>query len=790
MLNRTLLLSVIAIAVFALLLVSASTSVVAGEKGSDKRNTAFDLGNVIILGQGQSGAQNTSTVRNWFRNTFNNIFQEDAGEQRRETRTSPAAVSPASPIQPPKPPTAEEIRQSQVPNQGLRTGTGTASSTAAANTAQPSRTGIGAGTGASRGGSEERGGEENETSTQARLTALREGIFSDRAALVTAAQETRRAANTATNLVPNPSVPSLFDVDNYNAFPELPAPAPPWSSDIFSEGNRTPGQTASQQTPQRTDPSRGDLTIPVQNVNPGLRNPPGQNLVADTAVPARQIAQRGTALNIEPQQHERQILVSTSPRLLVEVEPPESVVIGQEGTYRIRITNIGDAPAEEVVVNAEIPAWIDIGHKDASDGGLIDQRRNDGSGLTDLEWKINRMNPGITNILVLGLVPHERQEIKLPIRYDFYRPATLVTVNVREPKLDLELIGGDEVLWNETVIYKLLVRNIGNGDAENVRLDLLQTSAGESFHEFAEPFRPGETRELDIRVQAGREREHIDITVAAGAMHNVKAEVNRRIRVLRPRLEMTVQTLPLHFVDNPAEFTVRVRNVGTADAENVTIRAELPLGMQYKSSNDGGVFATRQQQNIVEWRGKTVARGEMQTFTILCEPKREGNGRISVEAADPSGDILIASNTTFLTEAIVDLDLAVHAPRGPIELGQEVKYEIQVKNVGTRAAENVEVLIMFGHQFTPTATHGNSKATVTDDGQVAFEIIPAILPNQEITLNVVVKADGVGAVPIRAEVVRSDTGGVPVSLQKGLSAHIFSRTATAVEQPQNNEVFR
>jgi uncharacterized membrane protein len=261
------------------------------------------------------------------------------------------------------------------------------------------------------------------------------------------------------------------------------------------------------------------------------------------------------------------------------------------------------------------------------------------------------------------------------------------------------------------------------------------------------------------------------------------------VKVLRPKLEMSVQTLPLHFVDSPAELTIRIRNVGTADADNITIKAELPLGAQYRESN-GGLYTVQQQQNVVEWRGKSIARNESQTFTLVCAPQREGECRVTVDANESNGNMLATANSTFKAEAVVELDWAVVKPNGPIELGQEVEYEVQVTNTGTKAAENVEISMTFGVQLEPTGVSGG-EAYSTDDGQVFFEKIPAILPKQCVAVKVAVKAEKVGTATIRAEVCREDTDGASVRLERGLSAYIVSRrgAATASGQTQD-EVFR
>jgi hypothetical protein len=599
---------------------------------------------------------------------------------------------------------------------------------------------------------------------------MRESYFPSYHELEAAARNTRQSSNLPA-LVPFPSpgienTPGL--AGNVNEFSESPAIS------RVAEGTdiATPRSADARQIP------RSDAQI------------------GNSRTPSQEAAERIAALEAEQrreQQREQQPvrrLVSTSPRLELEIKQPSSVIINQEITHQIRITNAGDAPAPGVVVSTEIPAWIDVQHLDASNGNVMLRTREDGSGITDLEWKIDRLDQSATELLILRSVSQQRRAIELSFRHDYYRPAIVAKVEVQEPRLEMELLGSDEVRWNEIGVYTLLVRNVGNGDAENIRLELLQTSSEAKDCTFQDPLRPGEVQEMSIQVKSGGEQEFIDIAVLATGSHEVRAEIKRRLRVLRPKLVIDVQTLPLHFVDNSAEVTIRVRNIGTADVDNVAIRAELPLGARYTGSSEGGISTIQQQQNIVEWRGKSIARNEMQMFTLFCVPQREGECRVSVEAVESGGTLLAASHGTFMAEAVVELDLAVVQPRGPIELGQEVEYEIQVTNVGTKAAENVAISMTFGPQLEPTGVSGG-EASATEDGQVFFEKIPVIIPKGNVTVKVAVKAEKTGMAPIRAEVARSDASGTPIRLERGLNAYIVSRrgtTATASGQTQDEVV--
>ena len=760
MLNRTLLLSVFAAAVFALSLFSRSSSAFASEIPSRAKVATFHADNALFLGQNDT---RRPSLGDKFKQMLNRILPDD-NVGNNHNRPSPV-VPPAVPMQPPKPITAAEIQQSQTPvasSQGQRSPSGVAS------TAQPRSQANGMTSSITR-----ESDESEEESTYQKLARLRQPVFT--VPLEEAAKQSRQSSNSVRTLSPSPTYENVLSYsDTVMSSPretEILAPSVMQSlpSVLAGSAESTPRE---METPQ----------------------PMPQMVPNDTVTPSQEAARRIAALDPEPPyEPEKQRIVSVSPVLEVEIIKPPSAVINQEVTYRVRVTNTGNAPAERVTLTVGIPSWIEVRNIDCSNGNVIDIPREDGSSASDLEWKINRINQGGSELLVLRLVSRVHRNIELPIDHTFDRPTIIAKVEVQEPKLEMELLGADEVLWNETVVYTLLVRNVGNGDAENLKFDLQQTNTAEGKTcAPPEPLRPGDGLAIDVEVRAGREQEYIDLAISATGSHDLKGDVKRRIRVLRPRLNITVQTQPLHLVDSAAEIFIRVQNVGTADAEKINIRAELPLGANYEASSEGGILAHQQQQNVVEWRGRTIERGEMQTFTLVCSPRREGDCRVSVEANDPGGSLLADGNATFVAEAVTEMELVVLKPSGAVELGQEAEYTIQITNSGTKAVENAEVSMAFGWKvgqkeqvavLEPIEVGG--AGAVLDNGMVVFDKIPMILPKQTVTLQVIAKAVETGNVQIKTEVT-----GTEINLTNGISTYVFSRTATASGKTKQDEVFR
>lgn len=433
-----------------------------------------------------------------------------------------------------------------------------------------------------------------------------------------------------------------------------------------------------------------------------------------------------------------------SPLLEVETEGDSRVIVGQESIYRIRLRNRGGAPAEQVVLTVDVPNWIDILPPDVSTGTTaITPKPNQES--RDFAWKISRVDSMAEEQLVLHLVPQARKTVDLRIKYDFHKTSAVARIEVQEPVIEMELQGPNEVLWGSKVGYKLFVRNTGNGDAEKVNLELLQT--GSDMKSCPLPvLRAGEEQIIDVDVWTGKQ-DHIDINILATGAYDLTSKVSKRVTVLKPEVTVSVESAEVQFVDSPAEFLVVVRNEGTAPATNLELTTTIPLGARYISNNAGGKATP---QNQVVWKIPTIPVDEEFTAVVICEPKREGVCKLDATVNDSNG-LLASCSGTINAEAIADLKMEIENPQGPIEVGQEAVFTISVTNRGTKTAENVEIIAAFARGLEPFAVEG-ANGTM-NDGQVVFDKIPGISGGQTICIKIKGKADRPGNHRMRTEVI-------------------------------------
>ena len=79
---------------------------------------------------------------------------------------------------------------------------------------------------------------------------------------------------------------------------------------------------------------------------------------------------------------------------------------------------------------------------------------------------------------MLDLIPRGNRPLDLGVTWTFSPAQSVTQIQVQEPKLQLSVVGPQDVLFGETKVYTITVSNPGTGDAENVVLNLLAAGAG------------------------------------------------------------------------------------------------------------------------------------------------------------------------------------------------------------------------------------------------------------------------------------------------------------------------
>jgi uncharacterized repeat protein (TIGR01451 family) len=526
----------------------------------------------------------------------------------------------------------------------------------------------------------------------------------------------------------------------------------------------TPSQPAeTEPTPSESprwtnDSDDAELTIRTTDTNRAAAAdtpPAGGAALATPATPYNEsdFSRRDAAADgPAPPRSAPTLLVSNqAPIIKSDIRGPKQIMIGQEVTYRVRLENQGTVAAEQLVANVRIPSWVEVVDTTATRGIV---RHTEGTDSTvTLEWQIPRLDAAASQTLHLRLVPRGSRPLELGISWTHAPVASRAVVEVQEPKLQMHISGPDDVLFAKAYVYRLNLSNPGTGVAEDVRIDLMPLGGGgrpvgtQRVGDLA----PGASKAIEVELTA-REAGKLSVQAVATAAGGITSEASRELFCRKPELEVDWRGPQMQYAGTTATFFVRVRNPGTASADDVAVRVALPAGAQFVGASEG--HAHDSNRGEVAWRVGSLGPGDDCYMELRCAMQTPGENRLQITATTASGDLSDAKMASTDVVALADLTLSVTDPPGPVLVGDDAVYEIRIENRGAGAAEEVNVVALFSAGLEPQTVEGASYNVA--DGRVTFRSIQKLPAGQHTVLRIRARAVQPGTHVFRAEVLCRD----------------------------------
>jgi uncharacterized repeat protein (TIGR01451 family) len=446
------------------------------------------------------------------------------------------------------------------------------------------------------------------------------------------------------------------------------------------------------------------------------------------------------------------LLVSQqTPVISTDIRGPRQILVGREATYRVQLDNQGAVPAEGIVASIRIPSWADVIDTTASHGTIQQSSNGGGTGL--LEWQIVRLDPQSSESVDIRLIPRASRPLELGVSYTVAPVGSRAIVEVQEPKLGINVTGPEEVLYGKPQVFRLAITNPGTGVAENVKIDLLPPGGGEaavSSHPLGD-LPAGASKTVEVELTA-REPGKLSIKAHASAEGGLACDANKEIFCRKPELQVDWRGPGEKYAGTQATYFFRVRNPGTAPAEDVTVRVALPAGAEYAGASEGQTLDAERRE--VSWRVGTLGPGDDYYMELKCLLQTPGANQLKVTAATASGDLTDNKLAETKVVALADLKLEVSDPSGPIAVGDEAVYEIRVTNRGASAAKDVNIVALFSDGVEPDQVEGALYSVA--DGRVSFRTIEELPAGRQIALRIRAHALQPGTHVFRAEVLCRD----------------------------------
>ena len=440
-----------------------------------------------------------------------------------------------------------------------------------------------------------------------------------------------------------------------------------------------------------------------------------------------------------------QALVSSQiPALRVETIGRPAVSIGKESVYTVRLVNEGNASAENVTVTVRLPSWIEVAGAHPDRGEARPSRASGEENQT--QWSIPSVARRSEVSLSLRLIPRSDRPFELAVDVAA-RPSTSFTqVEVKVPRLDVQISGPSDVLYGEVCLYQVTLSNPGTGDAENVMLHVHHDTPSGPTHPGTRigTIAAGEKKQLQLEFTpdaAGATQ----IRAEAQADADLTAETRHDVFVRRAVLEVYADGPPLAFAGAPVEFEIEVANTGTAPAENAVLTVTLPVGSQYL----GGVDGAKEAGGVLTLPLGNLPPQSRRAYQISCSTSTSGDARLEV-AVEASRKASASATAVTRVEAVAELKLDMDEPRGPQSVGTDTQYVVRIKNRGTKAARQIQVVVQFSEGVEPVLAQG-AKAELVP-GQAVFQPLVNLGAGEEIALTVKARADRSGNHLFRTEV--------------------------------------
>lgn len=419
------------------------------------------------------------------------------------------------------------------------------------------------------------------------------------------------------------------------------------------------------------------------------------------------------------------------PKIGIDKSAPASAVIGDTFTYNIVVTNPSQVATSNTVVTDTLPNGVD--YVSSTPSASV-------AGKT-LTWSLGAVAPGGSTPIAVQVKATACTPVEncAEVRADYNLSARdCAPTTISCPKLAIEKRCTPEVTQCDAIEYVIVVRNPGDGPANNINLtdqlpDGLTTTEGKTtVVSNIGTLAAGQAKEVRYTVKASRTGSFTNRVTAVGD-GGLSAEASCTTVVKKPNLAVTKQGRDTLFVGRQGVYDITVTNNGDTVARGTQLVDTLPPEVTFVSADSGGSGSG----NTVTWSLGDLAPGQSKKVTCTVSAQRIGKATNNVRAT--------ASCTEATAQHVMEIKgipailLEVVDVEDPDELGTTDVYIITVTNQGTAIDTNIRITA----EVQPEADFVSAEGPVpgTAAGKVVtFQPLPTLAPKAQAVYKVTVKA--------------------------------------------------
>lgn len=423
------------------------------------------------------------------------------------------------------------------------------------------------------------------------------------------------------------------------------------------------------------------------------------------------------------------------PVLSVETISPPEIIVNQSAIFRIQVNNLGDTTARGVLVQTTIPT---IAKLKASDP----QAQLEDEGVA--KFPLGDIPPRTKRVITVELLPEERGTIDLKSRVGFQTDTSLA-VPIRQSNVKLGFKLPPQILYGKELPLRIKATNGGDGTASGVRVVVL-TPADECELRFtgAREFGTlvaGETRDIYLTA-IPKKQGPLKLEMELHVQGAEPIKVIQETQVLRPFVEISASGPEVTYQQREEVFSVTIANPGDAPAQNVTVFATLPAGLEVSAFDRQGQFD--RNRRLIFWKLSQLAANGKETFRFKAKSTTPGEIKTHV-AITADSNLTAQGQQAVRVLGRSDVRIVMAGTPDPLAIGEPATLDIAVQNRGTQQAAATTVVIALPEHVR--AIEG--KDYRIEEGKIIFSV-PAVAAGQKLLLHCNVVADQAGEFLLRA----------------------------------------
>jgi uncharacterized repeat protein (TIGR01451 family) len=442
------------------------------------------------------------------------------------------------------------------------------------------------------------------------------------------------------------------------------------------------------------------------------------------------------------------------PKIGIAKTAPAEAMAGQEFQYTITVNNPGQVDATNVVVTDNIPDGI----------AYTSSSPSSTSGGPALSWSLGTLAAGQSTTITVNVHGTRTGTFEncAEVRADFnLSDRACATTRITAAALTLEKTCPAEVTTCDDINYVLIVRNTGDGPAQNVVVEDtlangLTTTEGRNSVVFnVGTLNAGEARQGAFVVRAQQPGSYTNrATAKADGGLSASAECTTVVR--KPSLAVTKTGPATMYIGRPLTYQITVTNNGDTAVPNVGLTDQLPAGVAFVSATEGGSGSG----GTVSWNLGTLAPGAAKSVSVTVRADAAGSLRDVATVRGTCAEAVAEATTEV--KGVPALLLEVVDQDDPDEVGSTETYTITVTNQGSAVGTGIRVIATVQPEADYVSSDGPTGSATADGKTITFGPLGSLAPKAQATFKVVVKSNSAGDTRFRVTMMSEQLTGPPV----------------------------